>query len=216
MSGGRQAPPVPGDVVLGRVAARSLRVIDVVLAVWVAAWIAVGAWTGVEIHGLVGLADTVATAGRGLERSGDALSALGAVPVVGDQAAPLAESVRAAGAEASREGPAARRHIDRVAVLLALAVALVPSIPVLAVYLPARWARGRDVRALRGARRRDGDDGRLREFLARRALAHLPYEVLCGDGADPWADLAEGRHARLARLELAHLGLRALAWEGAR
>lgn len=52
----------------------------------------------------------------------------------------------------------------------------------------------------------DRDPG-LEEFLAHRAVHHLPYDTLRQVTADPWADLRSGSFRLLANAELTRLGL---------
>jgi hypothetical protein len=92
-------------------------------------------------------------------------------------------------------------------VLLGIAVALLPSIPVLAFYLPARLQRLREARALRRAVRMHGHDPEFHAFLARRAVEALGYHQLRRVSSFPWRDLAEGRCAPLATAELRRLGV---------
>jgi hypothetical protein len=45
------------------------------------------------------------------------------------------------------------------------------------------------------------------KFLAARAIYRLDYETLLDYSPDPFGDFAAGRHDRLARAELATVGL---------
>jgi hypothetical protein len=92
-------------------------------------------------------------------------------------------------------------------VLLGIAVALLPSIPVLTFYLPARFQRLREAGALRRALHMDGHDPEFHAFLARRAVEALGYHQLRRVSASPWVDLADRRCMPLARTELGRLGV---------
>jgi hypothetical protein len=192
-------------------AGRRLRLIDATLSAWALAWIVVGAVVASEVHGLAELSDTVGDVGAAVEASGVALSTLGGVPVIGDafggalEAA--SERIQEAGRSAQESGASSRDSVDVLSVLLGLSVALIPSLPLLAGYLPARMSRAREVRALAEARRRSGDDPLFQEFLARRAAQSLPYRRLRDIAPEPWRELAEGRFGRLADAELERLGL---------
>ena len=97
-----------------------------------------------------------------------------------------------------------------VAVVLALLLALVTLGPWLNRYLPWRWERLRRVRAAHRAIRTAPDTGRasVERTLAMRAVTRLDYSTLLEYTPDPIGDWAGGRHDRLARAELASVGLR--------
>ena len=97
-----------------------------------------------------------------------------------------------------------------VAIVLALLLALVTMVPWLNRYLPWRWARLRGVRAANRAIRTapDGGQASVEKTLAMRAITRLDYAELLDFTPDPLGDWAKGRHDRLARAELASVGLR--------
>lgn len=112
-----------------------------VIATWCALWLVVGAWTGYELWQLSDIGPTVAESGRALDSAGTALESLGSVPVVGDSTAELGSEVRANAEHIVADAIEARASIRRLAVLLGLAIALVPSVPVLAAYAAVRRRR---------------------------------------------------------------------------
>lgn len=90
--------------------------------------------------------------------------------------------------------------------LLGVSIALIPTLPLLATYLPTRYAAAHERRALRRA----VDSGRsdaLDELLARRALVHLPYHRLRRVSDDPVGHVHRGRHCALADAELEWFGV---------
>ena len=97
-----------------------------------------------------------------------------------------------------------------VAVVLALLLALVTLVPWLNRYLPWRITRLRCVRAAHRVVRRAHDlaDPDVARILAMRAVTRLDYPTLLDYSSDPFGDWATGRHDRLARAELASVGLR--------
>jgi hypothetical protein len=118
-----------------------LPVLRVAAGAWVAIWLGLGAWTGYEVNALRSLSATVVKSGFAMRSTGEALQSLGAVPFVGRDVSRVGSRVRAAGASAEASGRSSRTTIDRLAVLLGLGVGLVPTIPVLALYLLLRRAR---------------------------------------------------------------------------
>ncbi len=193
-------PPVPAFL-----SARAMRWLNLAVAVWAALWIGLAAFTAYEVNALRTLSDTVVRAGAATESAGKALQAVGSVPLVGGRVGGLGSQAVAAGRSAERSGASSRRTIDRLAVLLGLAIALVPTVPLLSLYLPLQLAWRRDRRAVaRAVAMWDGEPG-LEEFLAERALAHLPYQEV-RKLADGRTDAFEAREA-LASAELHRLGL---------
>ena len=191
---------------------RTLVAWDVAAVAWTVAWIVVGILVATTVDDLTQLSGTVEEVGTHVESAGGALGALGELPLVGDAFAEAlrvpAEAIREAGQTARAGGASSTGTIETLSALLGLAIALIPSLPVLGAYLPARLARSGEVRALRDARERAGDDPAFQELLARRAAQRLSYRRLAQVSPEPWRDLAAGRFDRLARAELERLGIR--------
>jgi hypothetical protein len=182
------------------------------------------AWLGLKVHdgvaelaglgrGLQDAGTAVQTTSRGAAGSirdgfNGAADALEGTPVVGGG---LAGALRDAGGATAgplqREGDAqARRLIAtgrdgeakayRTANLLGWLTFLLPTLLLLARWLPQRMSLARTLgqarRVLRGA-----DDPARAAELARRAAYGLPYGVLLRHTPDPIGDLLDGRHDRL-------------------
>jgi hypothetical protein len=183
--------------------ARAMRRLDVAIAVWAAFWIGIAAWTAHEIGALQALSHTVVKAGTATESTGHALAAVGQLPFVGGRIAHLAAQAVAAGASARASGASTATTIDRLAVLLGVAIAVIPTVPLLALYLPLRVGWRRDRKAVRRAVAQWDGEPELEAFLAHRALVHLRYDELRALGSDG----AGGSKAELAAAELQRLGL---------
>ena len=182
--------------------------LDLVFLAWAAGWIVVAIAVAVELNGLSELSRTVGRVGTALDQTGDAVQALGSAPLVGDQLGDVGARIKQAAASARESARGSRQSVDNLTVLLSLAIAVIPSVPLLGVYLPLRLARIRDARALQ-AMVNGGEPAETERFLAERALQALPYRELRRLSAEPWrapADAAEQR--RLAAAELRRLGLR--------
>jgi hypothetical protein len=186
---------------------RVLRTLDVLLALWVAAWIGLGVAIGVKVDDLTTLSHTVVVDGRAVETVGSSLSHLGSIPFVGGQISHEASNITQAGASAVAGGQTSAASIHALSFLLAIAVALLPSVPVLAFYLPARLERRRERRALSEALRRYGGDPDFQAFLARRAVGTLDYHRLHEIAPLPWAELADADYQPVAAAELRRLGI---------
>jgi hypothetical protein len=181
--------------------------VDLGLLVWTVLWILVGSLVAIQMRDLRELSDSLTFAGRSLEDAGNRLSSLEGVPFVGPDLARVGAQLREGGRRAVHNGATTRQSIDSTSLLLAVAVAAVPTLPLLALYVPIRWARARDVRAVRRGMAESGEDPAFLEFLARRAMERLPYRVLRDVTPTPWRDLETGRYLPLAEAELRRLGL---------
>lgn len=194
--------------------ARAMRFLNVALAIWAAFWIGIAAYTAYEVHALRSLSQTVVKAGTATESTGHALAAIGHLPFVGGQISSLAAQAAAAGASARARGSETAATVDRLAVLLGIAIALIPTVPLLALYLPLALSWRRDRNAVRRAVAQWDGEPELEAFLARRALAHLRFDELRAlgyaghEGYVPDAELAA---AELRRLGLVHPARRVVA-----
>jgi hypothetical protein len=177
--------------------ARAMRRLNVFFVVWAAFWIAIAIYTAHEVASLRTLSHTVVKAGAATESTGQALAAVSHLPFVGGRIGHLAAQASAAGASARASGAATATTVDRLAVLLGIAIALIPIVPLLVLYLPLLVSWRRDRKAVRNAVARWAGEPELEAFLAQRAIGHLPFEELRKNPSD----------AELAAAELRRLGL---------
>jgi hypothetical protein len=188
-------------------------VADVATWAWVALWVVIGA----RIH------DTLAAfaeAGRVLQSGGQNIQGAGAtlggalhdLPLVGRGIDELATGAfGTAGEPFIYVGRELESLLILVARLLALLVIGVMVIPWLSRYLPWRAERLARVRAAHRAIRRSSSgmsEAAMERALASRALNRLSYPELLEHTSDPFGDFATGRYERLAKAELASVGLR--------
>lgn len=187
-------------------------VADVATWAWVALWAVIGA----KIHEVI---SSFAEAGRVLQAGGTNIqgagvtlgNAMAEVPLVGPGIGDLTTGAFAtAGDPFIYVGQELESLLILVARLLALLVVAVMVIPWLSRYLPWRAERLARVRAAHQAIRRSSDmsDTGMERALASRALNRLSYQELLEHTSDPFGDFATGRYERLARAELASVGLR--------
>lgn len=186
---------------------RLVRVLDVAAVLWVALWIVLALLVGREVRNLRELSDTVVTAGVAVEQTGGLVRTLGNVPFLGSRVSGVADEVEAAGRSAQESGRDSRDSTENLSVLLALCIGLIPTLPLLGLYLPLRWTWTHEARAVRRALRFRPDDPLLTEFLARRAVVNFSYDRLLAVSQQPYRDLEEGQYDALARLELERLGI---------
>jgi len=186
---------------------RAIRTWDVILSVWVVMWSAIALVIAFEIHDLTRISDTLVDSSEVLEETGVVLTSLRDVPVVGDRVEDVEREIIEAARSARISGDASRNNITRLSVLLGLAIAFLPTVPVVGLYVPLRVSWDRDVRAVLKALQESGDDPTFREILARRAAERLPFHQLVEVSSDPWRDLERGHYDALSRAELRRLGI---------
>ncbi len=188
------------------------QVADVATLVWVVFWGSI-VWRLFEF--LVGFAQagrTIRDGGETMVRGGrDLGDSLAGLPLIGSQVRDIArDALGGAGRPLSDFGTQLEQFIFVVAIVLALILALVTLEPWLARYVPWRRERLRHVRAGHRAIRTAPHltDATMERTLAMRAVSRLDYATLLEHTPDPLGDWAGGRHDRLARAELASVGLR--------
>jgi hypothetical protein len=179
---------------------RSQALTDVILLSWAVLWIAVGIAVANEVRGLAEISGTVGEVGQAMITVGETIQSL---PLIGGDAG---DDISAAGRDAVTSARGARESAEAVSTLLGLSIALIPSLPVLVLYVPNRIAGARERRELARAVA-SGRDPWVDEVLARRALVHLPYRRLRQISDDPVADLRAGRVEALATAELEWFGV---------
>ncbi|MFP5345737.1 MAG: hypothetical protein ACLGIA_01715 [Actinomycetes bacterium] len=182
---------------------------DVLLVVWVYAWVKVGmavqaatlrlADPGRRLEAGAGdVATSLRDAGRGADR----------IPVVGDRVRDALDSAAGAGDAIAEAGHRQVEVVQNLATLLAVVIAAVPILLVLVLWVPGRV---RFVRRAVAARRFLDSDADLTLF-ALRAMAHQPLPRLARITHDPVGAWRAGDRdvvLALADLELRDAGLRA-------
>ena len=188
------------------------QVADVATLLWVVFWGSI-VWQLFQfLSGFAAAGRAVRTGGQSMVQGGASLGdSLAGLPLVGSQVRDIArDAIGAAGRPIADLGTELEQFIFVVAIVLALLLALVTMAPWLARYLPWRWERLRRVRAAHRVVRKAPDvaDAAITRTLAMRAVNRLDYTTLLEYTPDPFGDWATGRHDRLARAELASVGLR--------
>ena len=105
------------------------------VVVWTVVWILMGIWMHTEVRTLRQLSNTVVKSGGAVKQTGDALQGLRSIPFVGGDVSRIGRQVSAAGVDARRSGAASRGAVDNLATLLGISIALVPSIPMIVLFL---------------------------------------------------------------------------------
>jgi hypothetical protein len=173
----------------------------------VALWLIVGLLLAVQVWSLSTVRDAVVASARAADTAGRGLQEISRIPLVPEGPGRLGDEVRLAADEARRSARSIETDLRRLAVLLGIAVSVVPTAPVLATYLPDRRRRARIVDAVRDELARDGRSPALDGWLAHAAFAELTPAELRTITADPLGDLVRGQHQPLADELLRRLGV---------
>ena len=186
---------------------------DLATWVWVALWVAIGLRIHDAISAFAEAGRVLQGGGRNIQGAGAQLGdALNGVPLIGVGIDSLATGAfDTAGAPIVQAGQELEALLIFVARLLALLVVAVMLVPWLARYLPWRAERLATIRAAHRAIRRapvDVSSATMQRALATRAINRLSYPDLLEYTSDPFGDYAAGHYGRLAKAELASVGLR--------
>jgi hypothetical protein len=191
-----------------RLPQRSVLAIDLLVVLWTAAWLVLGIAVGTFVERLSAGGDGLQNTGRAIGRAGDAIDQLSDVPLVGGGFATVAQEIQEMGRDTVQNGRSIEDDVDSLALLIGAGLALGPTLPILALWVPPRVSRERERHALRKSIK-SGDRVAL-AYLANRAVATRLFRELRKASDDPVADLEAGRYEALAALELEHLSLGSL------
>ncbi len=143
---------------------------DVLMVAWAVLWIALAI-------GVVQSTRDVAQLGGTVSQTGSAVSQVGGlinnIPLIPGDVSGASSSVQAAGQSAEVNGAQGQDAADRLGIYLGIAIAIIPSVPIIGLYLPIRITRVRERRVAQRALALHGGDATYQEFLARRAVEKL-------------------------------------------
>lgn len=185
-----------------------IRTLDAVVAIWTCLWIGLGVLVAHDLRELTQLSATIATTGRAMQSIVDAIAPLKSLPIVGSTITPLATTAASEAASVRASGRVSAQSVRQLSVLLGIAVAVAPALPLLVLYIPLRVSQEREARAFRRALADGAYDPVFEEFLAHRAAHNLPYHRLREITTNPWREIQDGHFRRLADAELKRVGVR--------
>ncbi len=171
-------------------------------------------WCGVKTYQAVDrltvFGSAAAETGTSIQKGfGSAASAVSGVPIVGGS---LANALNGAGSGSGGNltslGQQGIEYVHRLALILGVLVALLPTLVLLLAVLPRRIRQIRSLTAA-GTVLTNPTDPEIRRLMASRAAFGLPYGVLLTYTRDPFGDLAAGRYDGLVAATLEDAGLRA-------
>lgn len=184
-----------------------IRRLDALVVAMVVVFTGLGVVAGLELARLARFSTSLLDAAKALDQIGHTLNVLAGLPFVGRGLGPAAASVQQTAASTRSSAVDAAASVHVVAVVLGVAIAAVPLLPLLGGYLPLRIARFTEIRRLRRLLTARPVDPQLVAHLAHGGVSRLPYARLQQITRDPWGDLVAGRHHDLAAAELQRLGI---------
>jgi hypothetical protein len=122
---------------------RTLRRLDIAAALTAATFVGLGVLAGLQLLRLTGLGSSLFDAAAALDQAGRAMAGLARLPIVGPTTGELADGVLQAAGRAQTAAADAVAAVRQLAVLVGVAIALIPMPLLLGAYLPLRrhWAR---------------------------------------------------------------------------
>jgi hypothetical protein len=121
-----------------REASRRVATWDAVVGAWSVTCLALAVFTGVEVSRLTDVSDTLVVSSRALDSTSAALDRLKGVPFVGSDLGRIAHQISQTAESARTSGASSRATIDRVAIVLAVAIFAIAVVPPLVAYLAVR------------------------------------------------------------------------------
>ncbi len=121
-----------------RLPQRSLVAVDLLVVLWTVAWIVLGIAVGTFVERLSAVGEGMEDAGQAIGRAGDAVDGLSDVPLLGEGFTTVADEIRGIGRETAQNGRSVEDDVDSLAVLVGAGLALGPTLPILALWVPAR------------------------------------------------------------------------------
>lgn len=181
---------------------------DVLLVIWTVGWVKFALVVHAATLALAGPGEQIADAGGGLEAGlRDVGATVGDVPLLGDEVRAPFEGAGDAAGRLAAAGDAQVDAVTQLALWLGLAVAAIPILVVLMLYLPRRIRFVREATA----GQRFVDAGEDLDLFALRAMARQPMHQLARVSDDPagaWRRRDREVIRSLANLELRDSGMR--------
>ena len=177
---------------------------DLLVALWCLAWLIAGTTVAANVREAAEAGDTLVAVGQAVQTTGNSIANID-LPLVGKKLGGPGRDIAQVGRETITAGRDQRAGTEDLASLLGWIVALVPTLPLLATYLPPRLRRERERRAI--VRALKADPVGARRLLAHRALMNAPLDEVLAVSKDPLGEVDNGRSPQLAKLEADRLGL---------
>ena len=199
------------QVMLSRVSHRHIVMFDVAVVAWILFCLMLGIGATKRVNRLGKLGDGLISAGNSVSGVGGWIGGLSQTPVVGGTFGSVADKINALGSATVQQGRDGKEAIWKAALGIGLLITLVPTLPVLAVWVPLRIGVERERSSLRAALK--AKEPGVWEYLALQAIEDMSFRDIRKISVDPWEDVRKGRFAVFARLEIDRMGLASAAGE---
>ena len=180
---------------------------DALVVAWVVLAIMLGVLLGEEVHRLGQYGTSLNHTADALDQSANGLDIVSKVPLIGGKVGSVVDDLHATAISIRESASRTQDAAVRLSYLLAIALAVLPTAPLLAFYVPHRVRQINDRLALRRAILGHADPAFADRYLAYRALRDLSFSELESLGTDPWMEARDGDLRKLARAERRRLGL---------
>jgi Na+/serine symporter len=111
---------------------------DAAVAAWVVGCLALAAYTGVEVSHLNDIGHTLVVSSRALDATAAAVERFKDVPFVGGDLGSIAAQISHTAESARASAASSRDTIDRVAILIAVAIFVIAVVPPVVAYIAVR------------------------------------------------------------------------------
>ena len=196
---------------LSRMSHRRVVAVDLLVIGWVLLCLMLGIAATKRINHLGTLGDGLISAGDSVAGVGHAIGGLADTPIIGGSIGAVADKIDALGASTAQQGRNGKAAVWKAALAIGILITLLPTLPILVIWIPARVAVERERASLRAAL--TANEPGVWEYLALQAVDDMSFRDLHKVSADPWEDIRQGRYETLARVELDRLGLTVPAGE---
>ena len=188
-------------------ALRELNFTDALVVAWVILAVALGILLSREVHRLGQYGTSLNRTADALDQSANGLDIVSKVPLIGGRIGSVVDDLHTAATSIRESASRTQDAAVRLSYLLGTALAILPTLPLLAFYVPHRVREISDRQALRRALLGRTDPAFADRYLAHRALLHLSFKELESLGPDPWTQVGGSDLRELARAERRRLGL---------
>ena len=196
---------------LSRMTHQRIVALDFLVIAWVLFCLMLGMAVTKRINHLGALGDGLVSAGDSVSGVGDWIAGLQDIPLIGGSIGAVADKVDDLGTATAQQGVNGKEAVWKAALGIGILLTLLPTLPILAVWIPVRVGIERERTSLRAALK--ANEPGVWEYLALQAVDDMSFQELRKISADPWEDIRQARYEALARVEIDRLGLTLAAGE---
>ena len=175
---------------LSRMTHQRIVAIDFLVIAWLLVCVLVGVWAAKRINHLGTLGDGLIDAGQSISGVGDWVGGLDEIPLIGGGFGAIADRIDGLANSAVQKGEQGKEAVWRAALGVGIFLSVLPTLPILIFWIPARVSIERERNSLRAALR--AREPGVWEYLARQAADDMSFRELRAKSDDPWEDIRQG------------------------